>query len=415
MLSEKEPLTLIKHTYNALKTPLDNLAVERDIPEELSRTLSENIFYFSGFKTYHQLQEASMLLKDEDGGFKPFDRFAQDVKPLNDRYNSNYLKAEYEFAVSSSQMAVRWKDYESDGDRYNLQYRTAADEKVRESHAALHDITLPPSDKFWDNYMPPNGWNCRCTVVQVRKGKYPESDSDMATEAGERATTHIGKDGSNKAKIFHFNPGKQQKIFPPKHPYLPKGCGDCKFKLAYNPNSEQCKACKIIGKCWEREDLLIKETVKSFANGGKIETYKIIDTTTDDYKRIVAVAVEFAKKGETVVITPKFDSPQNCPDYDTIYGSLKGTKYYGKCPDLKIGDKWYEHESFITTNSKRAFRNMCNRGLKQSDRIIIEDCGLTINYMLNSIHGQIKSGCIINEVIIHSKNGCHVLYKKPEG
>lgn len=114
-------------------------------------------------------------------------------------------------------------------------------------------ITLPPSDKFWDNYMPPNGWNCRCTVVQVRKGKYPESDSDMAIEAGERATTHIGKDGSNKAKIFRFNPGKQQKIFPPKHPYLPKGCGDCKFKLSYNPNNEQCKACKIFNECWKNE------------------------------------------------------------------------------------------------------------------------------------------------------------------
>ena len=172
MLTEKEPQTLINETFNVLKTPLENLSIEQDIPEELTRALEENTFHFSGFKTYHELKEASLLLKDEKGGFKSFDKFAQDVKRINERYNRNYLNAEYEFAVSSSQMAVKWKDYEKDGDRYNLQYRTAADDKVREEHAALHGITLPPSDKFWDKYYPPNGWRCRCTVVQVRKGKY---------------------------------------------------------------------------------------------------------------------------------------------------------------------------------------------------------------------------------------------------
>ena len=219
MLTEKEPQTLINETFNVLKTPLENLSIEQDIPEELTRALEDNIFHFSGFKTYHELKEASLLLKDEKGGFKSFDKFAQDVKRINERYNRNYLNAEYEFAVSSSQMAVKWKDYEKDGDRYNLQYRTAADDRVREEHAALHGITLPPSDKFWDKYYPPNGWRCRCTVVQVRKGKYDESDSDDACNAGEKATTHIDKNGSNKAAIFRFNPGKQEKIFPPKHPY----------------------------------------------------------------------------------------------------------------------------------------------------------------------------------------------------
>lgn len=44
-------------------------------------------------------------------------------------------------------------------------------------------------------------------------------------------------------------PGKQEKIFPPKHPYLPKGCGDCEYKLYYNSNNPNCVACKEITKC----------------------------------------------------------------------------------------------------------------------------------------------------------------------
>ena len=46
-------------------------------------------------------------------------------------------------------MAAKWHDFEQDGDRYYLQYRTAGDDKVREEHAALNGTTLPPSDPFW--------------------------------------------------------------------------------------------------------------------------------------------------------------------------------------------------------------------------------------------------------------------------
>ena len=52
--------------------------------------------------------------------------------------------------------------------------------------------------------------------------------------------------------MFRFNPGKSMKLFPPKHPYFPKNCDGCNrngLRLAYNPQSEKCKACGIIAKC----------------------------------------------------------------------------------------------------------------------------------------------------------------------
>lgn len=217
MLTEPEPLALMNATHDVLAEELGRL--ERNIPEKMTRALDENIFLFSGFKTYHEMNDASRLLKDEDGGFKSFDRFLQDVKAIDASYNQNWLYAEYNFATASTQMAAKWADIERDGDEYDLQYRTALDGLVRPEHAALEGITLPPSDKFWNEYYPPNGWNCRCTAVQVLKDKYPTSDSDQACAAGERATTQIGKNGENKAAMFRFNPGKAGKVFPPKHPY----------------------------------------------------------------------------------------------------------------------------------------------------------------------------------------------------
>jgi SPP1 gp7 family putative phage head morphogenesis protein len=246
-LDDPEPYEMIKDTYRVISKPLHDIAVKQEVSPELTSALEQNAFMFSGFKIFHESNEMASMLKGDDGGFKSYDRFEQDVLAIDESYNHNYLRAEYNFAANSTLSAVRWQNYAKDGDRYNLQYRTALDERVREEHRMLEGITLPPSDKFWDKYYPPNGWNCRCTVVQVLKDKYPTNNSDQACASGERATTQIGKDGSNKAAIFRFNPGKSMKLMPPKHPYLPKGCGDCSYnKLAYNPNSEKCQACKSI-------------------------------------------------------------------------------------------------------------------------------------------------------------------------
>ena len=78
---------------------------------------------------------------------------------------------------------------------------------------------MPKDDPFWDNYYPPNGWNCRCTAIEIRVGDHKRADPLEASQNGEKATTQLGKGGVNKAAIFRFNPGKRKVIFPPKHPY----------------------------------------------------------------------------------------------------------------------------------------------------------------------------------------------------
>lgn len=241
-LRSKEARRVIAETANVLAEGV-NTQLPTDVPDTLRYALEENTFTFSGFKTFHAMREIGLSLVAEDGNIKPFSQFKEDVKAVNDSYNVNYLRAEYQQAVGASQMAAKWVDIERDGDRYDLQYRTAQDSRVREDHALLHGTTLPPSDAFWDKYYPPNGWGCRCTVVQVRHGKYPLSDPELAMKRGDNSTAGV------KQQMFRFNPGKQMKLFPPKHPYYPKNCDGCDrngLRLAYNPQSEKCKACGII-------------------------------------------------------------------------------------------------------------------------------------------------------------------------
>ena len=180
--------------------------------------LQNDAFIFSGLKTHAQLMEAGSFLRDETGKIRNFESFSHEFNKVNKDYNQNYLQAEYQFAISTSQSAANWANLD-DSDRYNLQYRTASDDRVRDSHAVLHNTTLPKDDPFWLSYYPPNGWRCRCTAVEVRKSRYETSDPEQALQTGEKATSQIGKDGKNKLEIFRFNPGAEQKIFPPKHPY----------------------------------------------------------------------------------------------------------------------------------------------------------------------------------------------------
>jgi hypothetical protein len=212
--SEKAYQNLINQTRDIFDFAIQN----NDIPEAMQKSLENDVYLFSGLKAHAQLFEASRLLLDENGALKPYNAFARDFNKINKGYNQTYLNTEYGYAVSAAQMAGKWAGF-SNGDRYDLQYRTAGDNHVRDSHAKLNRITLPKSDPFWDMYYAPNGWNCRCNVVEVLKDKYEQSNSADAMAAGEKATTKIGKNGENKLEIFRFNPGKQQVIFPPDHPY----------------------------------------------------------------------------------------------------------------------------------------------------------------------------------------------------
>lgn len=238
----------VQEFIEAHASVLDSGFRQVEMSEAMRRRLTRSDYIFSGMKTFHELNEAFPSLLDENGNRKPFERFLNDVRKIDSTYNSNYLRAEYNFVQSSAQMAARWEEFIEDGDRYNLQYRTARDGKVRPEHAALHGVTLPVTDPFWEEYYPPNGWNCRCTVVQVRKSKYPATPHDEAMALGEEALQRDSKG------IFHFNAGKEQKTVPDYNPYTIRRCRDCdvakgKLELAFVPDNELCAACKLLNKC----------------------------------------------------------------------------------------------------------------------------------------------------------------------
>ena len=241
-----------EEAQNFISTHADilNSAFEQTkMSDTMRQSLEQSTYVFSGLKTFHELNEAFPSLLDENGNRKSFEQFLNDVQKIDKTYNQNYLRAEYNFAHTSAQMAAKWEELEHDGDDYNRQYRTVGDDHVRPEHAALNGTTLPFSDPFWEAYTPPNAWNCRCNIVQVRKDKYATTPQKEAYARGEQA---LEKD---KRGIFRFNPGKQRKAMPDYNPYSIRRCNDCDLakgnaKLAFVPDNELCAACRLVRKCY---------------------------------------------------------------------------------------------------------------------------------------------------------------------
>ncbi len=89
------------------------------------------------------------------------------------RFNPTRLKLIFDTNVRQAAVAGQW-DRAQDTKRLfpYLRYVTLADEKVRDSHRAWHNLVLPVDSPWWDTHMPQNAYRCRCYVRQVSQREY---------------------------------------------------------------------------------------------------------------------------------------------------------------------------------------------------------------------------------------------------
>lgn len=64
-----------------------------------------------------------------------------------------------------------------------LMYDAVMDNRTRDEHAAWDGLVLPADDPWWQTHYPPNGWNCRCGVIQLSA----EQAAEMGYQAGDQS------------------------------------------------------------------------------------------------------------------------------------------------------------------------------------------------------------------------------------
>lgn len=97
----------------------------------------------------------------------------------------------------------KWQQIQEAGDALEfLQYDAVGDSRTRPTHAALDGKVFRKDSPFWQEWYPPNGFNCRCTVRAMSKAEM-EARGLKAEDAGD----YLGKPVT-------VGPGRDQVLLP---------------------------------------------------------------------------------------------------------------------------------------------------------------------------------------------------------
>jgi len=191
--------TLWQGVADGMNISLDPLDA-RTSEYAMLRDFRINLFRFAAHKAA-DLGQRLKFASDRSSSEAVFMRRARGIAGMH----REWLETEYRAVVAMSRSAQQWNEYMERADLLpSLRYVTAGDERVRKAHQALDGATYPIKHDFWDKYFPPNGWNCRCDVMQT---------------ADEQIIEPAGIPFSQIPEVFRHNPGKSRTLFTDAHPY----------------------------------------------------------------------------------------------------------------------------------------------------------------------------------------------------
>lgn len=370
---------------------------------EFARQIRNNNEIWSAFKVHRMQQDIASKMLDQDGNLKPFSKFAQDVQSITDHQCKQWLRTEYDTAVLRAHLAAEYKQFEAEKDVYpNIEWTPTTSHTPGEDHCPFWGVVRPVGDRFWSEHHPGDRWNCKCGWEQT--DRTPTSVPTLPAPIAKKSTPHTGLDN---------NPALDGQIFGDNHPYFPKSCASCPLnKGLIKRKVKDCYACSHAAELLSTADDFKK--VKEFKNGGAYLEHEQVDRQGSDYRMIKRIGVEFARMGMVAKATPKLHFKD--PEYKAIYGSLIGTKYERKCPDLLIDGKFYELESFSGKWAKIKLKHMLSNGLKQSDRIVINNTkGGSDRIIRKLIKARENIGARISEVWLYEKGKLRLFYKTTGG
>jgi len=156
-------LDIFEQLENSLARGMNLPTIRETAPKRMLSTylqLSGNLRRFAAAKTFQMINSISKQ--------KTVEEMANKFK----LYHKTWQQVENDLVVKQSMTVNDWFVYDSQKDVMPyLRYVTALDERVRHAHAALHGTIKKVESPFWDEFMPANGYRCRCTVEQLDVAK----------------------------------------------------------------------------------------------------------------------------------------------------------------------------------------------------------------------------------------------------
>lgn len=123
------------------------------------------------------------------------------------------LETIYRTNMQSAFSAGQYQTYMQNVDnRPFLQYVAVNDQNTRPAHSAMHGLVYRYDDPFWATFYPPNGYNCRCTVIALAM-RDMERRGLVLSESGEHNLVEvrqiINKKGESHPTMAYKTPSGQ--------------------------------------------------------------------------------------------------------------------------------------------------------------------------------------------------------------
>lgn len=313
----------------------------------LIRDFEENVYVFSGFKTYHELREASLMMYDESGAIKPFTQFLKDVQSVNKIYNVTYLRAEYDNAVVTGQMVNKWESFADDD---MLKFKAVMDDHTTAICHSLNGLVKPKSWPGWKKYWLPLHWGERSNIIQTMDDATDEHEDDL----------------QNPPDMFSGNAAVDGIIFPETHPYFDACSG--KTRVANSANCIKTKATVEYRSLSNMPYRLLEQK-----DGFQLETHPTFERYETNVNETMRLAQFIFQKGNSIrmlKMNPFTDGLKN--------------------PDCLIGDQIFELKS--TSSVKRAtIDKMVKEASLQANNIVLEvNSDLSRNKVLKMISERVR-------------------------
>lgn len=146
----------------------------------------QQAFTVSGIQQQQVLGVLRQKIEDAlsgSSGWQEFRNSAVDVfRQTGVEISDGQLKTVFNTNLASAHGAGKWLEGQAAADVLPYwQYLTAGDVRVRPAHQLQDGKVYPKNHPYWNLWFPPNGYNCRCTVLEwdeaglKRAGLVPES------------------------------------------------------------------------------------------------------------------------------------------------------------------------------------------------------------------------------------------------
>lgn len=162
---------------------LDLLAAAR---AEVQKALDEGL-PFAAFKKNWQSRPglAEWLGKSEQE-----DPLTGEIVEIK-RSPARRLRVIYDANLRSARAAGQWERIERTKAAFPyLEYQLGPSERHRPQHVEKAGMIIPVESAFWDEWMPPNGWGCKCWVRQVTRAEAERRGISPAPEVPDTKWTN---------------------------------------------------------------------------------------------------------------------------------------------------------------------------------------------------------------------------------